>query len=116
MDALGNVYIADFRDNAIKEWNPTTQQVTNLLSQGLSFPNAVALDGQANVYLIDGNNNALKEWNAATQTVSTLVSSGVNGSFGVATDGQGNFYVANTSTSTILKLTSGYVEVAHEPK
>ena len=65
MDALGNVYFADFRNNAIKEWNPTTQQVTSLVSQGLSFPNAVALDGQGNVYLVDGNNNALKEWNAA---------------------------------------------------
>ena len=69
----------------------------------------MTLDGQGNVYLVDGNNNALKEWSAAGQVVSTLVSSGVNGSFGVATDGQGNFYIANTSTSTILKFSSGYL-------
>jgi streptogramin lyase len=109
VDALGNVYIADFRNNKIEQWNPTSQQVTTLVSQGLSFPNALTLDGQGNVYLVDGNNNALKEWNAASQVVSTLVSSGVNGSFGVATDGQGNFYIANTTTSTIMKFSSGYV-------
>ena len=107
VDKLGNVYIADFCDNAIKEWKATSQLVTPVSqSQGLSFPNAVAVDGQGNVYVVDGNNNALKEWNG--QTLTTLASSGVNGSFGVATDGQGNFYIANTSTSTLLKFTSGY--------
>jgi sugar lactone lactonase YvrE len=69
----------------------------------------VTLDGEGNVYFVDGNNNALKEWNASNQTVSTLVSSGVNGSFGVVTDGQGNFYIANTSTSSILKLSDAYL-------
>ena len=107
VDALGNVYIADFRNNAIKEWSPTSG-VTTLVSQDLSFPNSVAVDGQGNVYFLDGNNNALKEWNAATHAVSTLISSGINGSFGLATDGQGNFYIANTGTSSILQVSSGY--------
>ena len=109
VDALGNLYIADFRHNAIEQWNPITQQLTSLVSQGLSLPNAVTVDGQGNVYLVDGNNNALKEWNATSQAVSTLASSGVNGSFGVATNGQGNFYIANTNTSTVLELTTGYL-------
>ena len=109
VDALSNVYIADFRHNAIEQWNPANQQFTTLWTQGLSFPNAVTLDAQGNVYLIDGNNNAFKEWSAASQTVNTLVSSGINGSFGVAADGQGNFYIVNTSTSTVLKYSSGYL-------
>ena len=34
VDGAGNVYIADTGDNAIKEWNATTQTVTTLVSAG----------------------------------------------------------------------------------
>ena len=36
VDAAGNVYIADSGNNAIKEWNATTQHVTTLVSSGLN--------------------------------------------------------------------------------
>ena len=35
VDGAGNVYIADTRNNAIKEWNAATQTVSTLVSSGL---------------------------------------------------------------------------------
>jgi sugar lactone lactonase YvrE len=36
VDGSGNVYIADTLNSAIKEWSASTQQVTTLVSSGLS--------------------------------------------------------------------------------
>jgi DNA-binding beta-propeller fold protein YncE len=47
-------YIADACNNAVEEWNPATQQLTTLVSSGLNFPLAVAVDRQGNVYIADG--------------------------------------------------------------
>ena len=56
MDGSGNVYIADALNNAIKEWNVSTQQVTTLVPSGLSFPFGVAVDSSGNVYIADTDN------------------------------------------------------------
>ena len=69
------VYIADTYNNAIEEWNATTQTVTTLVSSGLWDPEGVAVDGLGNVYFTNSSNSAIEEWNATTQTVTTLVSS-----------------------------------------
>ena len=61
VDAAGNVYIADTGNNAIKEWNASTQQVTTLVSSGLNGPQGVAVDAAGNVYIADSGNNAIKE-------------------------------------------------------
>ena len=53
MDGSGNVYIADTNNNAIKEYNASTQQVTTLVSSGLNTPKGVAVDGSGNVYIAD---------------------------------------------------------------
>ncbi len=101
VDASGNVYIADAFNNAIKEWNASTQQVSTLVSSGLNHPESVAVDAAGNVYIADFENNAIKEWNASTQQVSTLVSSGLNFAQGVAVDAAGNVYIADTDNNAI---------------
>ena len=101
VDGSGNVYIADTDNNAIKEWNATTQTVSTLVSSGLNQPLGVAVDGAGNVYIADTFNNAIKEWNVTTQTVSTLVSSGLNQPLGVAVDGAGNVYIADANNNAI---------------
>jgi hypothetical protein len=115
VDGAGDVFIADYSNNAIEEWNASTQTVSTLVS-GLNDPRGVAVDGAGNLFIADNLNNAIEEWNASTQTVSTLVS-GLNGPDGVAVDGAGNVFIADTqnraveewnaSTQTVSTLVSG---------
>jgi hypothetical protein len=102
VDGSGNVYFADSGNNAIKEWNASTQQVTTLAPSGLNNPSGVAVDGSGNVYFADSGNNAIKEWSASTQQVSTLVPS-LNSPSGVAVDGSGNVYMATDSNNPAIQ-------------
>ena len=77
-------------------------QWTNLVSSGLSLPQAVAVDGAGNVYLADTSDNAIKKWTATNNTVTTLVS-GLNGPAGVAVDSAGNVYIADTGNNALKK-------------
>ena len=116
VDASGNVYIADYFSNAIKEWSASTHTVSTLAASGLGNPQGVAVDASGNVYVADIYNNAIKEWKALTQTVSTLVASVLNGPEGVAVDASGNLYIADyfnnaikewsASTQTVSTLVS----------
>jgi DNA-binding beta-propeller fold protein YncE len=101
VDGLGNVYIADSGNNAVKEWIAASNAVITLVSSGLNSPQGVAVDGLGNVYIADSGNNAVKEWIAASNTVTTLVSSGLNSPFGVAVDGIGNVYIDDMENNAI---------------
>jgi hypothetical protein len=103
VDVAGNVYIADYGNNAIKEWNAASNTVTALVSTGLNGPVAVAVDVAGNVYIADYFNNAIKEWIAASNTVTTLVSTGLNAPYGVAVDVAGNVYIADMSHNAVKK-------------
>jgi DNA-binding beta-propeller fold protein YncE len=106
VDGVGNVYIADTGNNAIKEWLVASNTITTLVSSGLNSPQGVAVDGAGNVYIADTGNNAIKEWLVASNTITTLVSSGLNSPQGVAVDGAGNVYIADSGNNVITKWTA----------
>ncbi len=98
VDGLGNVYIADSGNSAIKEWVAASNTVIVLVSSGLSSPRGVAVDGVGNVFIADSGNGAIKEWVASSNTVLTLStpeSSGIFQPLGIAVDGVGNIYIAD---------------------
>ena len=66
VDAAGNVYIADYNNNAVKEWAVAKNTVTTLAS-GLEGPSGVAADGSGNVYISDYNDNTLRKWDLSRQ-------------------------------------------------
>jgi sugar lactone lactonase YvrE len=101
VDGAGNVYIANSGNNAVKEYNAATGQLSTLVSSGLDGPQGVAVDAAGNVYIADTDDNAVKEYNAATGQLSTLVSSGLNQPEGVAVDSAGNVYVADTDDNAV---------------
>ena len=103
VDTMGNVFIADTGNNAIKEWTRTNKTVTTLVSLGLNSPNSVALDAGDNVYIADTGNNAVKEWVSASSNVATLVSSGLYSPSGVALDSTGNVYIADGHNQVIYE-------------
>ena len=106
LDAVGNVYIADSGNNAIKEWNTGTRQVTTLVSSGLNDPAGVVVDSQGNVYIADEKNNAIKEWNVGTGMVTPVVSLGISAPIGLALDSQGNLYFSDAGHNAVDERTA----------
>jgi sugar lactone lactonase YvrE len=100
LDASGNVYIADYNGNAVREWVKTNNAVITLVS-GLSSPQGIAVDSLGNVYISDSYANSILEWTAANSNVTTLVSSGLNSPYGIAVDGSGNVYIADSNDNAI---------------
>ena len=104
VDAGGNVYIANFNDSAIEEWDAATQQTVTLAgpAQGVAYPDSVAVDAAGNIYFINSyGNNYVDEWNAATHQITTLVSSGLSNPGGLAVDAAGNLYIGDTGNNAV---------------
>ena len=78
-----------------------TNNVSTLVSSGLSNSSSVAVDGAGNVYIADSGNNVVKELIVASNTVATIVSSGLSTPNGVAVDGAGNVYFADSGHNAI---------------
>jgi sugar lactone lactonase YvrE len=100
VDGAGDVFIADFNNNAVKEWHAATGTISTLVSTGLNDPVGVAVDGAGDVFIADFNTDAVEEWRAATGTVSTLVT-GLNGPSGVAVDAAGDVFIADSGNNAI---------------
>jgi len=127
IDSSGNVYIADFSNNSIREMTPAgvvttpygslsgASGSTNSTGNNALFntPNAVAVDGSGNLYVADTGNNLIRKVVPSTGEVSTLgASAQFNGPEGIAVDGSGNVYVADTLNDTIREITpSGTVTI-----
>jgi hypothetical protein len=130
VDASGNLFVADAKNNAIRKITPAGTVSTfagngppgsaNGTGTAAQFnnPTGVAVDGSANVYVADANNNTIRKINSAG-AVSTLAGSpGTTGSTdgtgaaarfnvpsAVAVDGLGNVTVADYLNSTIRQIT-----------
>jgi sugar lactone lactonase YvrE len=134
LDASGNVYVADSKNNKIRKITPAgvvstfagsgEEGRTDATGTAASFnrPFGVALDASGNVYVADYINDKIRKITPAGE-VSTFAGSGYSGSTdgtgtaasfysptGVAVDASGNVYVADTSNNKIRKITpSGVV-------
>jgi sugar lactone lactonase YvrE len=106
IDGLGDVYVADQGDSAIKDLTVTITNLTTLISAGLLNPAGIAVDGAGNLYIADAGNNAIKKWNPITDTLITLVSNGLSSPNALAVDGSGNIYIADTGNNAIKKWTA----------
>lgn len=131
VDAIGNVYVADSYNNAVRKITPAGVVSTFAgfpgsmgSSDGLGtaarfgFPEGIAVDVNGNVYVADDFNDNIRKITPAG-LVSTLAGSagnsgstdgsGVNARFNVpcslTLDANGNVYVADTNNSTVRKIT-----------
>ncbi|MES2951198.1 MAG: hypothetical protein V4858_21910 [Pseudomonadota bacterium] len=126
VDAAGNVYVTDRRNDAIRKISPLGQ-VTTLANAGFDDPLGVAVDTVGNVYLIASVIGS--RFNYFGGAVFKITSSGVvttvagstdggngrtdgpgatarfNHPTGIAVDGAGNVYIADSKNAAIRKIT-----------
>lgn len=131
----GNIYIADTKNNRIREIVAATGIINTIAGTGvagalgdggaataaqLNNPTAVAIDLAHNVYIADQANNRVRMIVAATGNITTLAGTGIAGYFGdrgaataaelnspygVATDAAGNVYIADALNNRIRLVT-----------
>lgn len=138
LDKQGNLYIAEYEEQRVRKVSPNGI-ITTFAGSGqvgiagfsgdggpataarLSYPSAVAVDGQGNVYIADEGNHRVRKVSAGG-TITTIAGTGVAGFSGdggpatsaslyypqgVAVDGQGNVYIADTSNYRVRKVSPG---------
>ena len=119
VDAGGNVFIADYGNNVIREVNASTGIITTVAGNGtsgysgdggpatsakLGDPDAVAVDAGGNVFIADlFPDSNVREVNASTGIITTVAG---NGTFGYSGDG-------GPATSAQLSFPAGVALDAH---
>ncbi|MGN6568054.1 MAG: T9SS type A sorting domain-containing protein [Flavipsychrobacter sp.] len=132
VDAIGNVYVADHDNNAVRKID-TAGVITTIAGSAtkgysgdggpaktalLFHPMDVALDRAGNLYIADEGNNVIRkiDTNGIITTVAGIDSAGYNGDSilagsaqlhtpcGITTDKWGNLYIADTYNQRIRKV------------
>ena len=108
VDGAGNVYVADYGNNAVKKipYSGGSYGTPVTLDSGFSFPQGVAVDGGGNVYVADYAHSAVKEipYSGGGYGTPVTLASGFDQPQGVAVDGAGNVYVGDTGNIAVKKI------------
>jgi sugar lactone lactonase YvrE len=135
VDAVGNLYIADYLNQRIRKVTAANGMITTVAGTGtagyngdniaaasatVKNPTGVAVDGAGNLYIADYLNYRVREVSAATGTITTVAGNGTttyNGDsiaattasiypYGVAVDVYGNLYIPDRTHDRIRKVTA----------
>ncbi|MFE3183070.1 NHL repeat-containing protein [Streptomyces violascens] len=98
VDADGNLYIADYYNNAVRRVDAKSHVVTTVagtggvtafsgdgepaVKAGLASPTAVAVDGDGNLYVADSSNQRIRRVDAKTQIITTVAGGYTNDFYG----------------------------------
>ena len=133
VDGIGNIFIADFRNNRIRKVNSIGIISTAAGSSDsgyyggdgdlatnafLKLPTGVAIDGLGNIYIVDSKNNRIRkvDSNGIINTIAGNGSFGFGGDGGLATsailknptgvtvDAAGNIYIVDQGNSRVRKV------------
>jgi streptogramin lyase len=120
VDGNGNVFVADFYNNAVKMIPPGCVEAScvKILGSGFYGPTGVAVDSSGNVFVTDDLNNQVKEILAAGgYTTVNILGGAYSNSFnrpnGIAVDHSGNVFVADTGNNEVEEIPAagGYTTV-----
>ena len=102
VDAAGNVYVADYGNNAVKVIAANDRSNVTTIGSGFYKPAGVAVDAAGNVYVAELGYNAVKVIAANDRSNVTYIG---GGGFmwpdGVAVDAAGNVYVADSGDNSV---------------
>ena len=119
LDAAGDLYIADTKNNAIRELRAADQTMVTVAGRSitrtqLNLPQGVAVDPSGNIYIADSGANVIRK--LANGTLTTVAGTGsagfsgdggpaasaqLNSPKGVAVDSSGNIFIADSLNSRI---------------
>jgi hypothetical protein len=134
VDNVGNLYIADRDNDAVRMVNKSTGIITTIAGNGvpgytgdggpatasqIDGPRGVALDGSGNIYFTDAANNAVREIKASNGYIYTIAGVGFAGftgdggpatsaelstPYGIAVNAAGEIFIADQSNNRIRKI------------
>src|SRR6185312_6603645 len=117
VDSSGNVYIADYANNEVREVSASTGDISAFAGTGtagytgnggsatsaeLSEPNGLTIDSSGNLYISDAGNNAIREVNHSSGDISTVAA--VPSSGQLAIDSSDDLYIINDVNETVDKV------------
>jgi trimeric autotransporter adhesin len=141
-DSSGNIFIADFNNNAVREVSGTDGKIRTITGKGtwgysgdqgpaanaqLWGPSALYVDMSGNLFVADTYNNVIREVTASDGKISTVAGNGTPGSegdggpaasaqlslpAGVFADGDGNLFIVQDYDSAFYTGFDGIREVA----
>ena len=104
-DSTGNIYVADFKNDRIRKFDPDGSFLTKFGTKGLEdgnfdLPSAVALDKAGNIYVTETNNHRVQKFDSKGNFLLKFGTVGKEdgqflGPSGVAVDSAGNIYVTD---------------------
>jgi streptogramin lyase len=114
VDRLGNLFVADSGNNAVKEITSASAYTTvNMLNGSLNTPEGVAVGGNGNVFVGDTNSNAVREFDLAdvpslsfATTAVGLSSTDSPQTVTVTNDGNASLIFSGLTTGTDFPLDS----------
>jgi len=116
VDSVGNIYIADTQNYAIRKVSASTGDISTIAGNGtegycgdggpatgavLYYPYSIALDSAGDLYTTDNFNHAIRRVDAATGIIST-VATGLDNPWGVAVDSHKNIYIADFGAANMV--------------
>ena len=133
VDSQGDLFIADYGNNLVREVNALTGVITTVAGNGtagstgdggaatsaeLDEPKGVAVDGQGDLFIADLGNNRIREVNLSTGVITTVAGGGtaslgdgglatsaiLDNPEGVAVDTQGDLFIADTFNRRVREV------------
>jgi streptogramin lyase len=128
VDSAGDLFIADYANNVVREVIKTTGDIITVAGNGtpgsggdgglavnaeLDFPEGVAVDSAGNVFIADTVNNQVREVVKATGEIVTVAGSGavgpaadvpLNNPLAVAVDAAGDLFIADWGNNVIREV------------
>jgi trimeric autotransporter adhesin len=141
LDAAGNIYIADYANNKIREVSKSSGIINTIAGNGtqsysgdggqataaeLYYPTAIAVDASSNVYICDQYNNRIREITFTSGIINTIAGNGtlgfsgdggpataseLNHPYGLSLDASANIYISDEFNNVIREIGSISTEV-----
>jgi len=134
VDRHGNIFIADWQNQRVREVNAATKVITTVAGNGIggfsgdgaaatlaefSGPDSVAVDASGNLYISDDGNERVRRVDSASGAISTIAGNGIKGfsgdngpaidaalaqPFGLALDSTDNVLIADSLNGRIRRV------------